>query len=239
MLADRLEGRFVHRAKFSLPQLRLKYKEDRILLVTQDEIRFFEGDAPPVFFHPGTAAIRAKRLLNGEHDVMLKAAKAEAGDKVIDCTAGMASDAIIFSLQVGGKGSVTALESEQLVHMLIEEGLSTYDSDVEGLNEAMRRIELVHQHHLAYLQGMPDRSADIIFFDPMFRDPISESSGIKPLRSIVNPGEIQQEAIAEARRVARKTVVLKEGKESGEFERLGFKHVIRSTSKIAYGVIDC
>ncbi|MNI75326.1 hypothetical protein D3C73_1314660 [compost metagenome] len=87
------------------------------------------------------------------------------------------------------------------------------------------------------LKQMPDKSADLIYFDPMFRDPIMESSAISPLRMFANNSSLTGEVIAEAKRVARKSIVLKEKKGSGEFERLGFETVERSHTKIVYGVI--
>ena len=46
------------------------------------------------------------------------------------------------------------------------------------------------------------------------------------------------ESVREAVRVARKTVVMKEARSSGEFERLGFTLPERGKSKITYGVIS-
>ena len=106
------------------------------------------------------------------------------------------------------------------------------------MDAALRRIRAVRADHAAYLAAMPDKSVDIVYFDPMFRLPIAESSGLEPLRNVANPAALSEAAVREARRVARRIVVLKENRDSGEFERLGFEWVKpKKTSKIAYGVI--
>jgi 16S rRNA (guanine1516-N2)-methyltransferase len=71
----------------------------------------------------------------------------------------------------------------------------------------------------------------------MFRDPLHSSTGISPLRSFANERMVTAESVDEAKRVARKCVVLKEQRDSGEFERLGFTKDPRIHAKVAYGVI--
>ncbi len=122
--------------------------------------------------------------------------------------------------------------------MIVREGLKRYQSEVEELNEAMNRIEIIHNEHLDYLMGLPDQSVDIIYFDPMFRIALADSSALAPIRSIANHQPLDLEAITHAKRVARKSVVLKEHVKSKEFVRLGFEQVYSTYSKIAYGVIN-
>jgi tRNA1(Val) A37 N6-methylase TrmN6 len=159
------------------------------------------------------------------------------GDTVLDCTAGLASDSIVFAYAVGSTGQVIALESEATLVLLLREGLSRYESPVSALNEAMRRVQIEHADHLEYLQQMEAQSVDYIYLDPMFRNPVVESSAMSPLREIANKQAIRPETIAEAKRVARKKIIMKELKESTEFARLGFTTTYRSQTNIAYGVI--
>ncbi|MFC5448235.1 class I SAM-dependent methyltransferase [Paenibacillus aestuarii] len=236
-LADTYGGRLVPRRRDSLPQIKKKFTDPAVLLVTKEEIRYYEGDEPAHFFHPSMALVRIKRLLRGEADLMLQASGAAAGDVVVDCTAGLASDAIVFAYAVGTLGGVTALESEPVPAMLIQEGLAAYESEIPELNSAMRRIAVKQMHHLDYLRQLAADSVDIVYFDPMFRQPIEESSAISPLRTHANAEAVSMEAMAEARRVARKCIVLKEHRDSKEFARLGFEQVLRSTTKTTYGVI--
>ncbi|AWB44891.1 SAM-dependent methyltransferase [Paenibacillus sp. CAA11] len=229
--------RYVRRSGLSLSKLRKKYNDPDILIVLENGIRIAGEDGEPMFFHPSMSFVRAKRLLKGGKDLMLEAAGVVPGDRIIDCTAGLGADSIIFSMGSGPLGEVVSLESSFPLYMLLREGLASYHSGLKEFDEALSRIEVRHGHHLDWLKQMPDQSADIVYFDPMFREPTTESSSISPLRSYANLDQISLEAIAEARRVARKAVVLKEKRDSGEFTRLGFDLPDRSRSKITYGVM--
>lgn len=237
--AAMLNGRLTERRNMSLAKLRRLFGEQEVLVATTQGLKFFPAESDePFFFHPSTGLLRVKRLLKGEPDALIEAAGASAGDSVLDCTAGFAADAIVFAHAVGAGGSVTALESETIVHLLVENGLRTYESGVPEVDAAMRRIRLYRADHTRYLREQPDKSVDIVYFDPMFREPIREAANISPLREIANASALSPQAVAEACRVARKRVVLKEHRDGAEFERLGFVRRDRPHTKIAYGVID-
>lgn len=240
-LARRIDARYVARSDKPLSGLRQTYgAEEDILIVLKRQLRYYPAggdDEHPLFFHPSMAAIRLKRIEQGEPDAMLRMSGVRPGDAVLDCTAGMASDAIVYAHAVGPAGEVVALESAPVMALLVKEGLASYESDSAILNAAMRRVQLLHAQHLAYLRALPDDRFDVIYFDPMFRKPVQESTWLSPLRRVVNPDPLAEEAIREAARVARRCVILKEHRQSGEFERLGFEPDTRSNAKIAYGVI--
>lgn len=237
--ANRLNARCVSRKQATLPRLRRTYGPQDILVATTQGLKYYaSGAGKPYFFHPSTSQIRIKRLMRGETDVLIETAAVRVGDTVLDCTAGLGSDAILFSYAAGPAGQVTALESEPVVALLLEEGLRTYISGLPELDETMRRILVKQVDHGEYLRSLPDRSVDIVYFDPMFRVPIEDAASISPLRQLANDRALSPETVAEACRVARKRVVLKEHRDSGEFERLGFTKQFRQYTKIAYGVID-
>lgn len=237
-IAERLGALYVARGNRSLARLSQTYGDGELLVVSGRELRYYSGpEADPVFFHPSMAAVRIKRLQKGERDRMLEACGLESGDAVLDCTAGMASDAIVFSYAAGPEGEVTALESEPVTALLVREGLAHYTSDLPALSEAMRRIRLIQADHLDMLKRLPSGRYDIVYFDPMFRSPVEESAWLAPLRPLANPEPLRPEAVREAVRVARKCVVMKERRGSGEFERLGFTPVFRSGATTDYGVI--
>ncbi|CAG7648413.1 Ribosomal RNA small subunit methyltransferase J [Paenibacillus allorhizosphaerae] len=238
-LALSLGGRFLPRKQMTFAQLRARYGDEDILLISKERIEYHHERRQPLFFHPSTAAVRVKRLLNGEPDTLLELAGVRAGDAIVDCTAGLGSDSIVFSFAVGSEGSVTALESSRIPAFLLKQGLQAYNSEVTGLNEAMRRIEVICMDHSDYLRSLPDRSVDIVYFDPMFRKPITESASIQAIRGLADERALTAEAVTEARRAACKAVVLKEHRDSPEFERLGFDMARRPSTKIAYGVIRC
>lgn len=236
-LANELQCRWVMRKKDSLSVLKSKYNVSALLIVTNEEIKYIHHDHPPLFFHPSTALIRIKRLIQGERDTLMECSSMSEGDAVLDCTAGMASDSIVFSYTGGPASQIVALESEFMPFLLLREGLRYYESEITSLNQAMRRIQVECVDHLTYLKKLPDNSFDIVYFDPMFRNPIENSYTLTPLRAVANHKPLQREVIQEAIRTARKTVVLKEHRNSQEFERLGFTQVYKTYSKIAYGVI--
>lgn len=229
---------YVRRNRTSVSKLSVRYGDADVLVIVEGGARLIRSGGESFMFHPSMAFVRAKRLLKGENDAMLDAAKVAPGDIIIDCTAGLGSDSAVFSLATGPEGEVIALEDSLPLWVLLFEGFRSYVSGIQAFDDALRRIKPRCIHHLDALRAMPDKSADVVYFDPMFRDPIMESSAISPLRLFANNDSLSEDAIAEAKRVARKSIVLKEKKGSGEFERLGFVPVERTHTKIVYGVIS-
>lgn len=237
-LAARFGARYVPRGRVSVSKLLKKYDESESIVLTENAIRLISSEGEPMEYHPSMGYVRAKRLLKGESDPMIDVSRMKPGDTVMDCTAGLGSDSLVFSVYGGPGSRVIASENSRALAALLSEGLSYYCTSIDVVNEAMRRIEVVQGHHLELLRGMPDRSVDVIYFDPMFREPVTESAAIEPLRDFANHDALSIMTIEEAKRVARKTIVLKEKKESAEFARLGFLEQSRPHSKISYGVIS-
>ena len=235
--AERLGIPYVPRGNFSLPELRAQYGVDSILVVKKG-LLFLEGTEETLQFHPNMAHLRVKNLRFGRGDHLVKALDIQPGDKVLDCTLGMGSDAIVESFAAGPEGSVTGLESQPLIEAVVSYGLRNFDGDGEKITEAMRRVQTVCTDALAYLQAQEDNSFDSVYFDPMFRYPLMDSENLSPLRSLADGRALTEETVAEACRVARKRVVMKENARSLEFERLGFKTIMGGKySKVHYGVM--
>lgn len=238
-LSAELSSPLKARGNMTVNKLLTLSQDKRLIVVTEEEVRYYDGQSEsPLYFHPSMAFVRVKRLRRGETDPLIQISDCKEGDRIIDCTAGLASDSLVFSYASGPKGAVTAIESEPVLCALVREGLADYQTGLPDVNEAMRRIEMKCVHHMEYLSGLPDNSADIVYFDPMFRKPVNESSSMEPLRAIANMDALSSEAIEQAKRVARRSVVLKEHQASEEFSRLGFERRHVNTSKIAYGVIQ-
>ncbi|MCI3920421.1 class I SAM-dependent methyltransferase [Paenibacillus sp. TRM 82003] len=237
--AAELGGVYAPRARFSIARLRKRYGDDvSIVVASASGFEWHDaGGAPPFFFHPGMSLVRAKRLAAGGRDAMLEAAMFAPGDAVLDCTAGLCADAILFSFAGGPGTRVTALESQYPLHFIVKHGLREYASDWEPFANAMRRVEALHREHDEYLRSLPDNAYDIVYFDPMFREPERASSGISPLRAFANAGAVRAETIEQAKRVARKAVVLKEKGQSQEWARLGFDVVSKPNAAVGYGVM--
>lgn len=228
---------YVPRRHTSLPRMAKQHGDPDIIVVLDKGARLIRAGEEPMEFHPSMGFIRAKRILKGESDPMLDASCMTQGDSVLDCTAGLGTDALVFAVKGGPNAKITAVESSPSLAALLKEGLANYASAVSEINDAMRRVEVLNRNHLEVLRSLPDQSVDIVYFDPMFREPLMDSSAIRPLRWFANSEPLAGESIQEAVRVARKSVVLKEKRGSGEFARLGFTEQERAHSKISYGVI--
>jgi 16S rRNA (guanine1516-N2)-methyltransferase len=103
----------------------------------------------------------------------------------------------------------------------------------------MKRIKVHADDHTQFLSRQPDKSFDIVYFDPMFRVKVEASTGIHILHALADPHPLSESAVREAVRVAKKRVILKERYHSNEFQRLGFQKVGGGATSIAYGFIDC
>lgn len=233
---------YVARGEQSLSSLRAQAMEGnadpQMLVLTHAGWRWYPGNhEDAIFFHPSMAYVRLKRLARGESDVLLQIADIRSGETIVDCTAGMASDSLVLAFAAGATGRVIAVESTEALAFLIREGLKTYRSPLPALLESMQRIQVVKADHRTFLKDQPDGSADVVYFDPMFRSPLKDANVIDPLRGAVNHQALEISTIEEAKRVARRLIVMKEAKHSAEFERLGFEIQKSGSGKISYGVI--
>jgi hypothetical protein len=75
--------------------------------------------------------------------------------------------------------------------------------------------------HGEALAGYADRSFDVVVFDPMFRHGRAEPAGFDLVRRLADPRPLTPEALARARRVARRWVLLKDGAPGWDLARLG------------------
>ena len=237
-MAKRLGLRQVPRQKESVAELMERYQADAVLVALQKELRL-HTEAGELFFHPNMSQLRLKNLRLGEKDHMTEAMGLQEGMSVLDCTLGFGADAIVASFGVGESGSVTGLEVSPLIAAVTGYGLQHFLPGNYPLYAAMRRINVVNEDYLDYLRQQPDNSVDVVYFDPMFRKPLTASSSISPLRGVADHRPLSGDAVVEACRVARLRVVMKEASGSGEFARLGFQRLVGGKySKVHYGVID-
>ena len=178
-----------------------------------------------------------KRLLKGEQDLFLEAVELEKGDHFLDTTAGLCSDSIIASYEVGDMGVVDACEKDEMIAYVVKQGLQTYASEIIELQNSMRNIRIIHQDAVDYLKNADSNSYDVVYMDPMFEEVIEESSNFQVLRDVGVHETLTGEWVEEAKRVARKRVVLKAHYRSPLFEKYGFQQLTRLTSKFHYGII--
>jgi 16S rRNA (guanine1516-N2)-methyltransferase len=236
-LAFSLSVSYVDRDRASLDRLFHQYDARSVLIVTKQGLRYENIDRQSFFFHPNLSIVRLKQWAKDENDAMVRTASLSAGDQILDCTLGMGADAIVASFVTGTKGRVVGLESEPLLAHMVRHGLQHYHSHRPAVDEALRRIEVVNANYQTYLKQCPSNTFDVVVFDPMFRKTVHTSQAMQMLKPLANPAAVDESSVQHAVRIARRCILLKERKNSSEFERLGFT-IVHQSSSYAWGVIE-
>jgi hypothetical protein len=170
---------------------------------------------------PGMGALRAKRLRRADRDdptsrdPFLDAAGLREGDRVLDCTLGLGADALVAAAAVGPAGRVVGLEASPALAAWVAEGLRRSGDD------AASRVEVRAVDHAEALAALPERSFDVVVFDPMFRHARAEPAGFDVVRRLADPRPLSPSTLARARRVARRWVLVKDGAPGWDLARLG------------------
>mmetsp|Transcript_37116 Transcript_37116/g.86742 ORF Transcript_37116/g.86742 Transcript_37116/m.86742 type:complete len:142 (-) Transcript_37116:240-665(-) len=84
---------------------------------------------------------------------------------------------------------------------------------------------------------MPTASADVVYFDPMFRKSAKSSSSFDMMRVLAFSDALSAEAVAEAQRVARRSVVVMDQRGGHELERLGLT-VVHEGQRKRFGILN-
>ena len=84
---------------------------------------------------------------------------------------------------------------------------------------------------------MTDPRRDVVYFDPMWQAPSKSSSSFEVLRSLAHVAPLDESAIREAYRVARRAVVVMDQIGGGQLERLGLP-VANAGQRKRYGVLE-
>lgn len=237
-LAEKLQLPIVERRKQSVSQLQNKY-DAHVLIVGKDRLHYYERHASePFFFHPNTAAFRVKRLVKGEADPIIHATNLQEGDTFLDCTLGFGADSIVASHVVGEKGAVKGIEAHPIIAFLTTVGLQTFSTDDQHLLLAMHRIQVQQHNAIDYLKAEPSNTWDVVYIDPMFQQPIEESTNFQSLRATGFSHALTQQWMDEAFRVCKKRVVVKDHFRSSVFRQFGLHQLIRPNTKFHFGILD-
>lgn len=182
----------------------------RLLVFGGDRLRLCAREGGEYFFHPNLATVRAANLLRGDRDVFVDATGLGSGDRLLDCTLGFAGEAALGALRVGATGTVVGLESVPELAAVTRHGLQCFELPSAPLQNALRQINVETADYRAFLPRCATDAFDVVYFDPMFdeRLPGSENS-VSPLALFGNPAPLDAAAVQEARRVARRRVVVK------------------------------
>lgn len=187
-------------------------------------------------YHPSMGVPRIRNLKRGGSDHLAQACGFRTGMRVLDCTLGLAADAVVASFLVGPEGKVVGLEASPVLYWAVSQGLKTYAIDDPDITASLRRIQPRLGKAEELLPTFPADSFDVVYFDPMFRKPVGNSASMQPLRPASYHKPLDPSMIREALRLAPR-VVVKERDEDllrslGAREIQGGKY-----SKLRYGII--
>ena len=128
----------------------------------------FTLDTPEgeLFFHPNMSQLRIKNIRMGDEDHMAAALDLQEGMSVLDCTLGFGADSIVASFVVGEGGQVIGLEASPLIAFITSEGMKKFLATNYELHSAIKRVKVINADYNDYLQTLPDKSVDVVYFDP-------------------------------------------------------------------------
>ena len=132
------------------------------LYLSEAGLSFFHPEARSknkfqIDFNSGSTGWRVKRA---DHEKLIKKAlgKSEHPLNILDCTAGMLQDTLLF-LYLGHQ--VTALEQSKILFHLLQDGISrSQDQNI------FKKLELIHTNACSY--ATQAKNFDVIYFDPMY-----------------------------------------------------------------------
>lgn len=159
-----------------------------------------------LFFHPGISKIRMENFKREGRDFLFDAIRPSSGDIVYDGTFGLGMDAIFMAHFVE---KVIGTEVSTHIYRIVSYGLRNYKSKEDWINNAIAKIELYNEDMKEFISRQQDKSFDIVYCDPMFENPIYESSSLNPLRPFANYDTINDDVVRELMRIAKKRVVIK------------------------------
>ena len=235
-IAKDLDISYIKRGNFSIKKTILKDDFDYLLVVERDKI-VIKGEDSTLFWHPNMSELKIKSIRQGNKETIIEATKLEEGNSILDCTLGLAGDSLVFSAVVGEKGYVVGTEINKYIAYLSKRGLENY-KNVNG--ETINNIKVVNESYEDYILKQSDNSFDVVYFDPMFKEPNRKSASINSFRDFADHKGLTKEILMEALRVCKKRVVIKERQGSNDFEKLGIEKYYggKKSGAIIYGVIE-
>ena len=188
-------------------------------------------------YHPSMGVPRIRNLKRGGTDHLVQACQLQRGMRVLDCTLGLAADAVVASFVTGPEGKVVGLEASPVLYWAVSQGLQHYVIEDQDITESLHRIQARLGRAEDLLPAFPADSFDVVYFDPMFRKPVGNSASMQPLRPASYHKSLDPSMIRAALRLAPR-VVVKERDEDllrslGAREIQGGKY-----SRIRYGIIE-
>lgn len=209
------------------------------VLVVRERVTYEEpATGLQYFYHPAMVKVRLHSHKRGDRDPMVEAMELQPGESVLDCTLGRASDAVLCSWVVGPSGRVVGLEASPILAALTRDAILHHSDPSRDLTAALRRIEGHCADHREFLAACPDRSFTVVYFDPLFHEPLLQSQAMAPLRALADPSPLSSEAVRDACRVASRYVVIKQRRGTPLWMTLPLTRLVKARkSRVEYGLI--
>jgi 16S rRNA (guanine1516-N2)-methyltransferase len=195
----------------------LLLEETETLLVAERTGISLRDESGSVHWSAGLAALRLQALDAGaQGEALLSVGALSAGERVLDCTLGLAQDARVAARLVGPTGKLVALDASLPLAMLASEGLRR-----EAGEPRSAPIEVHHADYGAFLDGLAAQSFDVVMFDPMFSREKKAQPSFAMLRRLASRARLDAATLEAARRVARRLVLVKAPRYGPELKALG------------------
>jgi 16S rRNA (guanine1516-N2)-methyltransferase len=167
----------------------------------------------------GLAALRLRALDAGaQGEALVRVGALSAGERILDCTLGLAQDARVAARLVGPQGAVVGLEASLPLAMLAAEGLRR-----EAPEPRSAAIDVRHADCRTLLGTLPPGSFDVVLFDPMFSRERRAQPAFALVRRLASRVPLESATLSLARRVARRAVLVKAPRYGLELKVLGLK----------------
>mmetsp|Transcript_4630 Transcript_4630/g.7835 ORF Transcript_4630/g.7835 Transcript_4630/m.7835 type:complete len:293 (-) Transcript_4630:47-925(-) len=230
-----IQAIFVEREGQTLAKMLEEHEADMVLVVSARGTMLRLRGGAEHCLHGGIGVLRLRAADAGRPDNLVRVCGLQPGDVFIDATAGHLCDSIVAAQAVGLSGRVLAMEASPLLWAVAAgRPVATGDARVDKL---LDRVDMLLGDHTELLTAMPAASADVVYFDPMFRRPAKSSKSFDFIRPLALHSPLTAAALAQARRVARRRVVVMDQRGGSELERLGLR-VLKESAQKRYGVID-
>ena len=158
-------------------------------------------------WHPGLLHTLRE---SGLRHPWIKLGDLKRGDKVLDCTLGLGTDARFIS------------EITHEIVLGIEQSLAIFLLTQEGLKGVEAKVNPVLANCREFLHQQADNSFDVIIADPMFPSHLEKQShSLSIVRQFGSYETLSQSWLNEAKRVAKRCVLIKDHIENDLLESLG------------------
>ncbi|BBJ27916.1 class I SAM-dependent methyltransferase [Athalassotoga saccharophila] len=219
-----------------IPRRHFSFMEGEIVIIAERYGISAVKDGKRLFFHPSLAVLRKSNVETGQRDYLIESLDLSGNEKVLDCTLGLGSEAILIAHFLP-KGHVKCLESSKIIKIIVENGIRDKNLP-DWVRESAQRIEILEYDYKKFVRES-DEIFDCVYVDPMFEHPNFKSYAMNPLRPFADHSGIDPADIEEMKKIARKRIVVKARWNDSIFERYKFDKVVGSLkSKIGYGVVE-